>query len=179
MAKKKCLWFLCVFWVAPLLSAQDGAALYTLLCASCHDAATAGVPNRDAFRAMSPERALESLEAGSMVSMASGRSTSERRAIAQFVTGKSFAQPLNPTPPAEAMCSSRTEFNPNTGPAWNGWGVNTSNTRYQDAGGFSAADVPNLKLKWAFGFPGDVSADAQPTIVGGRVFVGSGSGRCA
>jgi polyvinyl alcohol dehydrogenase (cytochrome) len=176
LAKKKCLWFLCVFWVAPLLSAQDGAALYTLLCASCHDAATAGVPNRDAFRAMSPERVLESVEAGSMVSMASGRSTSERRAIAQFVTGKSFAQPLDTTPPAEAMCSSRTEFNPNTGPAWNGWGVNTSNTRYQDAAGFSAADVPNLKLKWAFGFPGDVSADAQPTIVGGRVFVGSGSG---
>src|ERR1700674_2183558 len=28
----------------------------------------------------------------------------------------------------------------------------------------------------AFGFPGDVGADAQPTIAGGRVFVGSQSG---
>src|SRR5215813_14408786 len=118
-ATKRCLWFLCVFWVAPLLSAQDGAALYTLLCASCHDTPTAAVPNRDALRAMSPERVLESLEAGSMVSMASGRSTTERRAIAQFVTGKSFAQPLNLTPPAEAMCSSRTDFSPTAGPAWN------------------------------------------------------------
>ena len=42
--------------------------------------------------------------------------------------------------------------------------------------GFTAAEVPRLKLKWAFGFPGDVGADAQPTIVGGRVFVGSQSG---
>src|SRR5439155_395996 len=64
------------------------------------------------------------------------------------------------------------------GPAWNGWGVNASNTRYQDgaAAGFTAAQVPRLKLKWAFGFPGDVAADAQPTVVGGRVFVGSQSG---
>jgi len=68
--------------------------------------------------------------------------------------------------------------NPLTGPAWNGWGVNTNNTRYQQAGaaGFTAADVPRLKLKWAFGFPGELSADSQPTIVGGRVFVGTQSG---
>ncbi|PYQ69537.1 MAG: hypothetical protein DMG01_29045, partial [Acidobacteria bacterium] len=36
--------------------------------------------------------------------------------------------------------------------------------------------MPRLKLKWAFGFAGDVAADAQPTIVGARVFVGSQSG---
>src|SRR6185295_19250075 len=41
---------------------------------------------------------------------------------------------------------------------------------------FTAADVPRLKLKWAFGFPGELSADAQPAIVGGRVFVGTQSG---
>ena len=42
--------------------------------------------------------------------------------------------------------------------------------------GFTAAEVPRLKLKWAFGFPGDVAADAQPMVAGGRVFVGSQSG---
>jgi outer membrane protein assembly factor BamB len=31
-------------------------------------------------------------------------------------------------------------------------------------------------LKWAFGFPGDLSANAQPVIAGGRVFVGSDGG---
>jgi polyvinyl alcohol dehydrogenase (cytochrome) len=56
--------------------------------------------------------------------------------------------------------------------------VDTANTRYQDGeqAGFSAADVARLKPKWAFGFPGELSADAQPTIVGGRVFVGTQSG---
>ena len=68
--------------------------------------------------------------------------------------------------------------NPLAGPRWNGWGVNTANTRYQDGeqAGFTAADVARLKPKWAFGFPGELSADAQPTIVGGRVFVGTQSG---
>jgi polyvinyl alcohol dehydrogenase (cytochrome) len=37
--------------------------------------------------------------------------------------------------------------------------------------------VPQLSLKWAFGFDGEISAATQPTIVGDWVFVGSGSGR--
>ena len=38
-------------------------------------------------------------------------------------------------------------------------------------------DVPRLKLKWAFGYPGAIIAFAQPTIVAGRLFVGSQSGK--
>src|SRR5437762_4177374 len=115
-----------------------------------------------------------------MVSMASGRSTADHRAIAEFVTGKRLGKSVNSTPSRAAMCktSSVAFANPLAGPVWNGWGVNTSNTRYQsDAmAGLTAADVPRLKLKWAFGFPDDVQADAQPTVAGGRVFVGSPSG---
>jgi len=39
-----------------------------------------------------------------------------------------------------------------------------------------ANQVPRLKLKWAFGFPGANRAFAQPTVVGGRVFVGGANG---
>jgi polyvinyl alcohol dehydrogenase (cytochrome) len=39
----------------------------------------------------------------------------------------------------------------------------------------SATDVSRLRLKWAFGFPGVNRAFAQPTVVGGRLFVGSAS----
>src|SRR5439155_23242816 len=68
--------------------------------------------------------------------------------------------------------------NPLTGPRWNAWGANTVNTRYQDGAGagFTAADVPRLKLKWAFGLPGELSADGQPTVAGGRVYFGTQSG---
>jgi polyvinyl alcohol dehydrogenase (cytochrome) len=167
-----------IVFYSSSLSAQDGAALYTFLCASCHEGAIERAPNRDALRSMPAERVLAALESGTMVSMASGRSTDERRAIAQFVAGKPFAQALTLVPAAQAMCSraSSSFANPLDGPAWNGWGVSTSNTRFQAMAGLSAADVPRLKLKWAFGFPGDVAADAQPSVAGGRVFVGSGSG---
>ena len=50
------------------------------------------------------------------------------------------------------------------------------NSRYQPKPGMTAADVPNLKLKWAFGFPGGTQAYGNPSIVGGRVFVGSDNG---
>ena len=47
----------------------------------------------------------------------------------------------------------------------------TSNTRYQPNPGFSAADLPRLKLKWVYALPGAVSISAAPVSVGGRVFL--------
>src|SRR5262249_17599439 len=40
----------------------------------------------------------------------------------------------------------------------------------------TASQVPNLKLKWAFGFPGDIAAFGAPTIQGNVLFTGSASG---
>ncbi len=61
---------------------------------------------------------------------------------------------------------------------WDGWGVDNLNTRFQPAmaAGVTAAQVPALKLKWAFGFPGARSAYSQPNVVGGRVYTGSNDG---
>jgi polyvinyl alcohol dehydrogenase (cytochrome) len=172
--------FAVLFLFAGPLSAEDGANLYKQICARCHDAGIDRAPNREVLRTMSPERVLAALEAGPMISMTSGRTAVERRAIAEFVTGKGFGRALVTTPSPQSMCSARTGdfINPLAGFFWNGWGANTSNTRYQDRAmaGFTAAEVPRLKLKWAFGFPGDLAADAQPTMAGGRVFVGSQSG---
>lgn len=63
-------------------------------------------------------------------------------------------------------------------PAWNGWGVNISNTRMQSASGagLGSPAIGSLKLKWAFGFPGATSVYGQPSVVAGRVFVGVDSG---
>ena len=59
---------------------------------------------------------------------------------------------------------------------WNGWGRDLDNTRYQPEPAIRATDVPKLTLKWAFGYQaGTVSG--QPTIVDGRVFVASATGR--
>jgi polyvinyl alcohol dehydrogenase (cytochrome) len=170
-------WALFVFSPATA-AAEDGPTLYKQLCASCHEAGTERAPNRDALRAMTAERVLTAMEGGPMLSMAAGRTGVERRAIAEYVTGKPFAQAFSTTPAPQAMCKPGGEFNPLTGPRWNAWGVNASNTRYQDAAmaGLSAADVSKLRVKWAFGFPSELSVDSQPTVAGGRVFAGTQSG---
>ena len=64
-------------------------------------------------------------------------------------------------------------------PHWNGWGVDSSQHRFQpaDMARLAPSDVARLKLKWAFGFRGAVRSVAQPTIFGGRVFVGSQNGK--
>jgi polyvinyl alcohol dehydrogenase (cytochrome) len=161
-------------------AADDGPTMYKQLCASCHDTGAARAPTRDVLQAMTPERVLTAMESGPMLSMASGRTGVERRAIAEFVTGKKFSEAFSTKPSPQAMCRAVAgEFaNPLTGPAWNGWGANTQNTRYQDGkmAALAAGDVPKLKLKWAFGFPGELSADGQASIAGGRVFVGTQSG---
>ena len=63
-------------------------------------------------------------------------------------------------------------------PMWNGWGNDVSNARFQSAkgAGLTADQVPNLKLKWAFGFPGAEEVYGQPTVAGGRVFLGVDTG---
>lgn len=61
---------------------------------------------------------------------------------------------------------------------WNGWGNGPTNTRFQpaSAGGITAADVPKLRLKWAYGLPNEQQPRGQPTVIGGRLFVGSQAG---
>ena len=77
---------------------------------------------------------------------------------------------------AAGRCSGTPKpFAPGAGD-WNGWGVESTNSRYQPEPGLAPADVPKLKVKWAFGFPGESRNQAQPVIVGGRVFVGTTGG---
>jgi polyvinyl alcohol dehydrogenase (cytochrome) len=53
--------------------------------------------------------------------------------------------------------------------------VDLSNTRFQteESAGLTAAQVPRLKLKWAFGLGADASPRSQPAIFNGTVYVGA------
>ena len=79
----------------------------------------------------------------------------------------------------EQCAGSRTLSDPGTTPAWNGWGVDLSNSRFQPAkhAQLTASQVPQLKLKWAFGFPDTKSVLGQPSVVSGRVFLGVDTGK--
>ena len=162
--------------------AQDGAALYHQRCAVCHDASSSDrVPDRSAVQQMSSASIVKVLETGVMRMVAGSLAPAERDAIAEYLTGKPpHAKAEAAVPPQAGLCKSPSRsfsVDPNA-PQWNGWGVDGYNRRFQPAAmaGISAADVPRLKLKWAFGFEGDTLAYSQPTVVGGRVFVGSEHG---
>jgi polyvinyl alcohol dehydrogenase (cytochrome) len=122
---------------------------------------------------MGAEHILYSLTAGSMRVQGSHLSSAERSAIAEFLTGKAVEM----RKPAAGLCSGAPPRS-FSGPQWNGWGVDLENSRFQpaDAAGLSAGQVPNLKLKWAFAFPGAIGAYSQPVVAGGRVFIGSPGG---
>jgi polyvinyl alcohol dehydrogenase (cytochrome) len=91
------------------------------------------------------------------------------------------AQDVGAIPPNSGACpdSGAAFADPLKAPRWNGWGVDPTQHRFQpsDMAQLAASDAHRLKLKWAFGFPGATRSVAQPTIFGGRVFVGSQNGK--
>jgi len=161
-------------------AAPDGGALYRKYCAGCHDSGAGRAPATAALKSFSPEHILRALDSGPMMIMGLHRTDAERRAIAEFLAGR----PLGHEPPAgfpqTAYCKDNPALaGPLMGAQWNGWGVDSSNRRFQsiEQAGIAARDVPRLRLRWAFGFPGDIQAYAQPAVAGGRVFVGSAGHR--
>ena len=164
----------------PAFAQQSGAALYAQHCAQCHDTGDqqGRAPTRNAMQSMAFEHVLATMTSGSMASMARERTDDERKAIAAFVTGKIPSSQAAATAGTSGNCAQRslTFAGALDGPRWNGWGVDLNNSRFQPASmaGLKPDQVPRLKLKWAFGFPEVSTANAQPTVVGGVLFVGGG-----
>ncbi len=169
--------------IIPALIAQpsaSGAALYEEHCAGCHDEGGGRAPSRDALRRRSPQAVVDALTSGPMRYQGLPLNGDERRAIAEFLTGRSLRMPIAGAP--IGRCAPvRPLMDPATSPAipsWNGWSPGLDNTHFQpeDQAGLTAAQVPHLKLRWAFGFQDAASAWAQPTVFGGRLYVGSQNG---
>src|SRR5919204_1313355 len=160
-------------------AAQDGPALYAAHCTRCHDAGSPRIPSRTSIAQLAPERIVSALETGSMRSQGTTLNDGERRAIAVFVTGRPLGSVTAPVTAPRCSDEMTTRSSRGSGPAWNGWGAGAANNRYQppEHARLTAPEVPRLRLRWAFGFPGDLIAAAQPTVFAGRVFVGSNSGR--
>ena len=155
-----------------------GKTLFDRNCASCHSA-EGGAPAMAALNAMPTESIFDALMKGKMKEQAAALTSRERRNVAEFL-GK---RPLNdPAAGDVTKMTNRCPSNPAlsgdiNASSWSGWGGAT-NARFQTerTAGLKAADVPKLKLKWAFGLPGGSSLYSQPAVAFGRVFVGSDDG---
>jgi polyvinyl alcohol dehydrogenase (cytochrome) len=151
----------------------NGEPFYKDKCASCHESGANRAPTRAELGARSPEEVYEVLTTGAMKPMAAGLTDAQLYGIVRFLTGKSpvpnVVQGPDPNP-----CKTNGPVQVN-GPKWNGWGNGVENLRYQPNPGFKTADIPKLKVKWAFSYVG--TKNTQPLIVGDRVYVGSMSGK--
>ena len=140
---------------------------------------TTAHPPATRFGVRTPEAILDAITTGSMALNADGLSDTQKRMLAEYITDR----PLGAAQAGQASamknhCAAKPLGNPLTGPSWNGWGADPGNSRFQPAAAarLTAEQVPRLKLKWAFGFPNGASAFGQPTVAGGRIFIGSDNG---
>ena len=156
-------------------------------CATCHRnagvARAAGAeqaPDIATLQKMAPETVYAAMTNNPIPAHAVDLPDNIKRGFAEFVGGRklgSVSAGAAKSMPNQCAASSRLA-DPSAGPAWNGWGVDATNGRFQPAkaAGLTAAQVPTLKLKWAFGFPNAASMYGQPTVAAGRIFIGVDTG---
>jgi polyvinyl alcohol dehydrogenase (cytochrome) len=155
---------------------QDGESLYAERCAKCHESGVPRAANREALRRLSPDAVRLALTTGTMRTQGADLTPAQIDSLARLLGTAALPSTSGdhacPASPSSAFANALDR------PRWNGWGANLSQHRFQTAemAQLPADQVSRLKLKWAFGFPGVNRAFAQPTVVGGRVFVGSANG---
>jgi polyvinyl alcohol dehydrogenase (cytochrome) len=160
-----------------IAQAPDAEVVFQTQCAACHvNPPEEDIPTAEALAAFEPNAIVESLTDGNMRLQGERLTREERVAVAEFLTGRAIVERTAEL--SAGLCSQDAALPTLTpGAVWNGWGPDASNGRFQrDTGGLTAADVPELELKWAFGIPGATQSRSQPAVVGGRLFVASQSG---
>ena len=168
---------LLIFFVSLAAQAQaqnrDGATVFQMVCTNCHkDGGSAQAPSPDVLRRMPAQAILTALESGKIEGCR--RRAESTPSVWPCPDISVWRAPIHPQ---SALCAAMLLSAKNAA-VWNGWGIDAANSRFQSAqaAGITAADVPKLKLKWAFGFPGVTTAFGTQTVFGGRVFVGSQDG---
>ena len=164
-------------WAQPI----RGGILFEQYCAACHGnpGSDSRAPDRETLRQFTPERVLEALTSGAMAVTVPGLTDQQRRNVAEWAAGRTLGTGAGNASAMPNPCPSAPFDDPFAGAGWNGWSPDVGNSRFQpaEAAGLTPDEVPRLTLKWAFGYPGGTSAaSGPPTVVGGRLFVGSDTG---
>jgi len=150
----------------------DGADVFRTRCAGCHAAnSQTRAPLLESLRDMSSGSILTALQSGEMELQGKKLSKAQRVAVANYLG--------NPRTSTMSKGFCKVDVDPPLdSPAWRGWGGTAENARFQPGAiaGLNRSDIPKLRLKWAFGFPGASATYGQPTVVAGRLYTGSEDG---
>lgn len=156
-----------------------GAEVYQKQCAACHDSGAARTPAKKSLQDLTPETIVHALESGVMRVIGQWNLNGpERVAVAEYLSGKTYNPAWQNKRANSCEKPIQASAAPFDAPHWNGWAIDNENSRFQPAtmAGLNASDVSKLTLQWAFAFPGETNVEGQPTIVDGRIYVGSRSG---
>jgi polyvinyl alcohol dehydrogenase (cytochrome) len=164
------------------LGMENGLTYFQTRCMSCHkENDSSKAPSARRIRQMTPEQIYAVVSKPGRPEHDQGITDPQKRRMAEFMGGYrqiGSVEAGNPKNFPNACPANPPMTDPYSGAFWSGWGADIENTRYQrsEAAGITKADVPKLKLKWAFGFPLGISAYSPPAIASGRVFVGADTG---
>jgi len=165
----------------PAAAAEEinGEVIFYERCASCHVPVTESdgrAPPVEALAQRSRRSITVALASGSMWIQGLSLTHAEHAALAEFLVPDDVAGRA-PDLSGANMCKSVKPLDARINePSWNGWGVDSKNARYQTNTTLNASNIPKLKIKWAFGLQDMSTTFGQPTIVGGRMFLGTGNG---
>jgi polyvinyl alcohol dehydrogenase (cytochrome) len=159
----------------------EGAQLFEQHCEKCHGNPESGAstPAVLSLWKLNPEQVMAGVAKAPHTAL-TGITDDNKKVIALYLGGRRVG--ADAIAEAKAMpnhCSANPAITDiSSKPMWNGWGNGESNARFQSAkaAGITPDQVPNLKLKWVFGFPGADEVYGQPTIADGRVFVATDTG---
>jgi polyvinyl alcohol dehydrogenase (cytochrome) len=159
---------------AAIDTAPHGAELFGQRCAACHDHPTGRIPPHYVLSHLSADQVRRALTTGAMRQQAQGLGPDDISQLVVFVTYKTTGSWDQPDPQAN-ICKGPATLTA-SGTDWSGWGHDPENTRFESDPGIATANVPRLKLKWAFAYPGS-EAVGQPARMGDMLFVPSVTGR--
>jgi len=154
---------------------------YEQHCSTCHENLKSPYPIPDGMQLlrMSPETIYSAIAKAPWHKPVQSLSENEKQSVTEYLGGRKAG--LADNDDAKRMpnrCSSPLLPVRGRSAAWNGWGADTANSRFQLAkfASLQVDQVPQLKLKWAFGLPDAQAVYGQPTVAIGRVFIGVDTG---
>lgn len=159
--------------IGPSAGAQEaaqganGATVFAERCKSCHEPAVERAPTRAELAFRTPADVVTALTVGVMAPMAKGLSRSEIEAVALFLAPGQLG-----SAGTDQMCTRNGPLKAGASD-WPALGPDENSSRFQPNPGIRSADVPRLKLKWAFSMPGG----GQPIVVGDWLFITNRGGK--
>ncbi len=110
-----------------LCAAQEGTRVFIAHCQQCHDAnSDAHAPLPEALAEMPWSKIMTALDTGTMKAFGDSLSLEEKTAVARYLGKDEDVEP----PEMTGFCAPGAQP-ASTDAAWNGWGVDERNTRFQ------------------------------------------------